>query len=171
MTSDGPSASDALQVAQRALAKVNGLEDDLAGLQTDYDDVVDRLVALELRLEERDENTAYADLSLDEKVGKVREHAFSKAADGTGKAALDYDDIMWEVFDGEPGANHCYKLMHLAAGEEDDDTAQKSIDNGSPGFAVRNPSKGNRHLAVDARKAKRGVAFFSGNKAPQEEGR
>jgi hypothetical protein len=85
----------------------------------------------------------------------VREHAFQKASRGSGVAALDYDDIMWEVFDGEPSADHCYTLMKLAADVR--------------GFEVKTPASGNRSLTVDAKEAKRGAVFSSANKTDLEE--
>jgi len=98
----------------------------------------------------------------------VREHAFRKATDGHGRTTLDYDDVMWEVFDGEPGTKHCYKLLRLAAGGDEDD--RDSIHDGVPGFVIRDPDDGNFHLAVDADLAKQGVAFFPENKATTSEG-
>jgi hypothetical protein len=85
----------------------------------------------------------------------VREHAYRKAQSAGGMAKLDYDDIMWSVFDGEPGTKHCYKLMRKAAGV--------------PGFEHRDPSDGNKHLAVNADRAKRSTAFSPRTK-PSTEG-
>lgn len=143
---------DALAIAQRALAKANGIEDDLAEIEA----LRDRVAKLELRLNERDADRAYESLSRAEKVGHVREHAFEKATSHAGKAALDYNAIKWEVFDGEPSADHCYTLMEMAA----------EID----GFAVRTPASGNRSLTVDATAAKRGAVFSSANKDAPTEG-
>lgn len=138
---------DALQVAQRALAKVGELEDDLDQLRSDHEETAEELTRVSLRLSEIDEERDYEALSRDEKVGQVREHLFKKATSGAGRATLDYSDVRWEVFDGEPGAAHCYDLMELAADHR--------------GFEVREPDGGNRQLAVDAEAAKRGVAFFA----------
>jgi len=165
----GPRTEDVLQVARRALAKTNDLEDDVAELQADREDLRDKLTAVQLRLSEIDEERDYSALTLDEKVGKVREHAFNRAVDGHGKAMLDYNAIQWEVFDGEPGPNHCYKLLRLAAGLTDAD--EKRPTGGEiPGFRCRDPDGDNYHLAVDAERAKRGAAFYPGNKTAQEGG-
>lgn len=166
--SDQPSVrpEDAVQIAQRALAKVNDLERELDDLRDDHDDVVEDLTALKLRIQELDEDRDYESLTLDEKIGKVREHAFQKAVDGHGRTTLDYDDVMWEVFNGEPGTKHCYKLMRLAAGDTEEE--QSDIDDGAVGFAHRDPDDGNQHLAVDADRAKRSVAFFPENKTSGE---
>ncbi|MFW5935354.1 MAG: hypothetical protein ACOCQL_05845 [Halolamina sp.] len=162
--SAGPSVDDVLQVAQRALAKVSDLEGDLDELREQREDDVEELTALKLRMKEHDEETPYDQLTLDDKIGMVREHAFRKAADGHGRATLDYDDVMWSVFDGEPGTKHCYKLLRLAAGSDEEE--RESLHDGVPGFVVRDPDDGNFHLAVDADLAKQGVAFFPENKTP-----
>lgn len=140
---------DALQVAQRALQKANEnsrLEDRIDELETE-------LTAVKLRLSEIDDERDYADLTLDEKVGMVREHAFRRATDGHGKHAMDYNAIIWEVFDGGPGSKHSYKLMRLAAEAEGFDVVEPS-----------DPSE-SKKLRVDAAAAKRGPAFFPENKA------
>lgn len=157
---------DALQVAQRALAKVNGLEQELEKLRTERDDLAEDLAAVQLRLSEMDEDRSYESLSVEEKVGMVREHAFERARDGHGRAKLDYDDIKWEIFDGKPGNNTCYRLIRLAAGLEDDEKTGSNV----RGFTARDPGGENYHLAVDAEKAKRGVAFSGGIKQTTEVG-
>lgn len=152
--SDGPDVTpeDALAVAQRALSKTN----ELGELETQVEDLQERVVALELRLSEYSDERDYRDLTLDDKIGMVREHAFNKAAGSGGRTKLDYSDVMWEVFDGEPSADHCYKLMRLAAGGEDTDSI--------PGFKMANPDTGNKHLRVDADRAKSHVMFSSAKK-------
>ena len=134
---DDVSARDALAIAQRALAKANGLEADLDEATDEIEQLREDVTSLELRLSEHDDDRDYAELTRDDKVGMVREHAFQKATRGSGVAALDYDDIMWEVFDGEPSADHCYTLMKLAADIR--------------GFDVKTPPSGNPSLTVDAR--------------------
>ena len=152
MPEDDVSARDALAVAQRALSKANGLEDRVDELEATNDELQNELAQVRLRLSEHDDDRDYRDLSRNDKVGLVREHAFEKADGGT--ASLDYDDIMWEVFEGEPSADHCYTLMQLAADIR--------------GFEVREPPNRNRVLHVDAREAKRGVVFSSANKTAAE---
>ena len=152
---DDVSARDALAIAQRALAKANGLEADLDEATAEIEQLREDVTSLELRLSEHDDDRDYAELTRDDKVGMVREHAFQKATRGSGVAALDYDDIMWEVFDGEPSADHCYTLMKIAADVR--------------GFEVKTPASGNRSLTVDAKEAKRGAVFSSANKTDLEE--
>ncbi|GAB3669502.1 hypothetical protein [Halopiger thermotolerans] len=165
MSEDGPNVrpEDALQVAQRALSKVNDLEEEVGHLQDEYDDLAEDLTALELRLSEIDDERPYESLSLNEKIGKVREHAFQRAVNGHGKATLDYNDVMWSVFDGEPGSDHCYKLMRLAAGVDEDGDEVQDV----PGFKFLESERPMK-LAVDAERAKQGVAFSPENKTTSE---
>lgn len=162
-------AEDALQVAQRALSKVLELEADLDDAHDRLDEHQEELTSLQLRLSEHDDDRAYAELTLDDKIGQVREHAFRKAMDRGGKAKLTYKGVMWEVFEGEPGAKHCYKLLRKAAGSDADE--QQRLDAGVEGFHVRDPDSGTFHLAVDADRAKRGAAFFPENKTQSQEAR
>lgn len=160
---------DALQVAQRALAKVNEMEDDY---EQRIGKLEEELMEVQLRLSEIDEDRPYESLSLDEKVGMVREHGYTKARDGHGRAQLYYDDIMWSVFDGQPGNSHCYKLIRLAAGlTETDDHDGRPTGSEFPGFKARDPDSDNYHLAVDAQKAKKSAAFSSQNKTDASGGR
>jgi len=147
---------DVLEVAQRALAKVNELE-------REHEQLQERFVEVELRLSEIDDERGYAEYSLDEKVGLVREHAYRKARTQGGRTKLYYDDVMWGVFDGEPGPAHCYKLIRRAAGLDDEKTGGRT-----PGFRARDPENDSYHLAVDADRVKDGVAFFSENKTSSE---
>ncbi|WP_049925353.1 hypothetical protein [Halopiger goleimassiliensis] len=155
---------DALQVAQRALQKCNGLEDDLDELRDEYDDLAEELTAVKLRLSEEDDDADYRDLSLDTKIGMVREHAYQKAANGHGKATLTYDDVMWEVFDGEPGNNQCYRLLRRAAGYDNDGNRVQDVS----GFDLDESSRPMK-LTVDAKAAKRGAAFSSRNNSSSGE--
>jgi hypothetical protein len=144
------SARDAIEIAQRALAKVNDLEREIDELRETQDELDEELTGMELRLSEQDEERSYDSLTRDEKVGMVREHAFEKATAGTGRAKLDYDDVVWEIFDGEASADHAYKLMRLAA-------------EGARGFEYRDAARP-KALAVNATEAKKSLAFSSANK-------
>lgn len=150
-------ARDAIQIAQRALAKVNDLESDLEELQSDHDELEDRVTELQLRQSGRDQDREYASLSLDEKIGMVREHAYKKATSTNGYAKVDYNGVRWEVFDSDPSTKHCYKLMRLAA-------------EGVDGFEYCDPDDESKHLRVDAKAAKRNAAFFQENKTTTEAG-
>jgi hypothetical protein len=142
---DDVSPRDALAIAQRALGKANGLKADLDEATAEIEHLREDVASLELRLSEHGDDRDYAELTRDDEVGMVREHAFQKASHGSGVAALDYDDIMWEGFDGEPSADYCYTLMNLAADVR--------------GFEVKTPASGNRSLTVDAKEAKRGAVL------------
>lgn len=148
MTSDQPDVrpEDALQVAQRALSKVNEQEQLIEELR-------ERVVALEAAQPDRSE---YDDLDRQTKVGMVREHLVERARAQHGRAAIDYDDVMWEVFDGEPSADHCYTLMNLAAQAD--------------GFNIREPSGGNRELTVNIDATNPVLGFSHANKDSVEGG-
>lgn len=148
------SPEDALQVAQRAMSRCSTLEDDVNELEDENLDLKERLTALELRYQEIDDEQSYDDLDRDGRIGRVREHAYRRAVDGHGKASLDYNAIMWEVFDGEPSADYCYKLMKLAAN--------------APGFEYQDPAGKGKKLTVDAREARTGASFSSANKTNSE---
>ena len=155
MTNPDVTPEDAIAVAQRALERAEEADqaDEIAELK-------DRVAALELK-HENDERE-YHTLSLDEKVARVRSHAYERATDKHGKATLEYDDVMYSVFDGEPGAKHCYKLMRRAAGVENGETGSTV-----PGFTFRD--KDQLQLTVNAEQTKRGLGLFPENKAERAE--
>lgn len=162
----GVAPEDALQVAQRALAKVNDLERDLNELGTDHEEAVDKLVSVQLFCSELVGDRAYEGYSRDMKIGMVREHAYERAVEQGGKAKIDYKDIKWSVFDGEPGASHCYSLLRAAAGSDED--TQRDARRGTVGFRLRDPDGGNIHVTVDADLAKRESSLFAQKKDAQE---
>lgn len=153
--SDGPDVrpEDALQVAQRALAKANELERGASELESRLDDALEKLVGMELRLSAFDEDRAYDELTRDDKIGMVREAAFNRAVEGRGRT-LDYSDIRDIVFDGEPSPAHCYDLMKWAAQAR--------------GFEHKTTASRNEHLYVDPDEAQRGYAFYSAKKDASE---
>jgi len=165
--SDGTdvSARDALAIAQRALGKVNDVDGRVDDREAEIEALRERVTAMELRLSEIDDEEDAGDMTLDEKIGAVREHAFEKAVDGHGKAKLDYSAIKWEVFDGRIGQSTCYRLIRRAAGLNDIKTGSEVA-----GFAARSPSDGNYHLAVDAEAAKQSRVFSAGKKHATEGG-
>lgn len=149
---------DALQVAQRALAKVNDLE-------AETEDLRERVVSLELRLSEHDDDRSYESLSIDEKIGLVREHAYQVACDGHGRAALDYKDIRYGCFDGRASADTCYRLMRRAAGYDEGGEQVQDV----PGFEFDGSTRPMR-LTVNAEVAKRSAAFLDPKKSPSAGG-
>lgn len=142
---------DALQVAQRALAKAKRVDE----VEEQLDDLQNDLTSVKLRLSSYDEDRSYDDLSRDDKIGMVREELFDRAIDGRGRS-MDYTDVRDVVFDGEPSNDHCYKLMRLAAEAR--------------GFELQDPNNGNRRLLVDPADARRGWAFSSATKTVEGEG-
>lgn len=150
-------AEDALQVAQRALAKVNEEEKS----REELEDIVERLTerVAELEAKTSTDGRDYRTLETDEKVGMVREHLYKRARSAGGWYKIDYDDVIWEVFSGEPSADHAYKLMRLA-GKAD-------------GFRYRDPEdpNENQYVAVDVDEANDGAAFSRANNSTLEEAR
>jgi len=123
---------DALQVAQRALSKVNEQEERIDAKDETIAELRDRVQALEASQPDQAE---FDDLDRDTRVGAIREHIIKRAQEQGGRAALDYNGIMWEVFDGEPSKGYCYKLMKLAAQ--------------GAGFDTNDPDEGNKRLVVN----------------------
>lgn len=140
--SDGPDVrpEDAVQIAQRALAKANEHKETIEQLQ-------ERVVALEAAAPDRGE---YETLDRPTKVGMVREHLVEKARVQNGKAAIDYNGVKWEVFDGTPSADHCYTLMQKAAQAQ--------------GFTIRDQPHDNRQLLVDIDSTNPELGFSHANK-------
>lgn len=161
MTED-VSAEDALAIAQQALARAKDVDEEtserLDEATQEREQLREELTAVKLRLSEIDDERSYKSLTIDEKVGLVREHGFRKAAEGRGRAKLDYEDVMWEVFDGKPGNNTCYRIIRKAAGLNSDSKTGSNV----AGFTARDPTDGNYHLAIDAQDAKRGESFSTG---------
>jgi len=140
MSNTGPTPRDALNIAQQAMRRLNELEETVETQQ-------ERIEALEAAQPDRSD---YQQLDRETKVGMVKEHLIKKAKDQHGKAAIDYDAVMWEVFDGEPSADHCYTLMQKAASED--------------GFNLRDPAKGNRQITVDLESTNTERRFSHANK-------
>jgi len=144
MSNSGPTPRDALNIAQAAMQRLNELEETVEQQQATIE---------ELQAAQPDRSD-YQQLDRETKVGMLREHLVKKAKDQHGKAAIDYDGVQWEVFDGEPSADHCYTLMGLAA-EED-------------GFNKRDPANGNKQLTVDLDSTKTERRFSHANKERPE---
>jgi len=147
-------AEGALRVAQNALQQKSGLEDRIEDLQSEKERLEFRVAELEVSLQDT-ADADYETLDFDEKVALVRQELMERAnVAPTKKAKIDYNDVMWSVFDGKPGAKHCYKLMQSAADV--------------PGFEYNEPAKGNKHVRVDLTKTldetKAQADFFHENK-------
>jgi hypothetical protein len=140
MSETGPTPRDALNIAQEAMKRITELEQTVQDQQ-------ERIEALEAAQPDRSD---YKQLDRETKVGMVKEHLIKKAKDQHGKAAIDYDAVMWEVFDGEPSADHCYTLMQKAANED--------------GFGMRDPPKGNRQITVDLERTNTETRISHANK-------
>lgn len=124
-----------LSVAQSALQRVNELEAENNELREQLERQEYRIGELDLCLPRATDD--YKSLSTDEKVSRVRKELMDRAAASfNDRAKMDYSAVMWSVFDGKPSADHCYKLMKLAA----EDT---------PGIEFVDPADGNKHVRID----------------------
>jgi len=139
-------AQDAVQVAQQAMQRCNDLETTVAELEDYIEQLEDRIVELEAQTPDTSD---YAELDRDTKVGVVRKHLVERAQQTNGKAAIEYDDVQWGVFDGEPSADHCYTLMEIAGQTE--------------GFNYDESSTGKIRLTVDMGRTKTNTAFSHAN--------
>lgn len=96
------------------LDRVETLETALEERDAEIERLRFRVAELEAELDESD--TDYEDLDREGRVRRVRRHLLEKAdVAPTDKAEIDYEGVMWAVFDGEPSAGYCYTLMQQAA--------------------------------------------------------
>jgi len=125
MTDDTPDDLDAriatleadfsglVQQHQQALERISELEATVQEYADDRERLIFRIGKLEECLpDERDEYDSY---TREDKVSLVKSHLLERAYATNGKAAVQYDDVQWGLFDGEPSAGHCYRLMREAA--------------------------------------------------------
>lgn len=105
--------SGLVQQHQQALERVSDLENTIAEMTDDRQRLKFRIGKLEELLP--DEEDDYQTYSREDKVSLVKSHLMERAYATNGKAAVDYDDVIWSVFDGEPSRDHAYTLMDLAA--------------------------------------------------------
>jgi len=140
-------AEDAVQLAQKAIQKANENEKEIATLREENENL--RQCIQELKAAQPD-TSDYENLDRDDKVGLVRQHLYKKATDSNGKAKVDYKDVRWSVFDGEPSPDHCYTLMQQAATEA--------------GFEMNDPDTGNKRLTVNTARTNTEGGFSHANK-------
>lgn len=142
-------AKAARKIAQTALQEKSALEDHVDDLEAEIERLEYRVAELEVATP--DETTDYSELSQDEKIGRVRQELMQRAnAAPSGKAQIEYKDVLWSVFDGEPSAGHVYNLMK-SAGRAD-------------GFEYADPTDGNKRVTVDVDAVKDEAAFSPVNK-------
>lgn len=102
---------DPIERVDRAIDRVENLE-------TENEQLKERVAELEGNVNPDPTNKEYDDLTRDEKVRKVRETLLSEAQQRrNGKAKMDYKGVLL-LFDNRPSAGHVYQLMEIAAEEE-----------------------------------------------------
>lgn len=104
-------ADDAYEVARLSKVQAQSNEDRIEELEARVKEL-EQDAAVKLRYDE------YQSLQRPEKVRMVQKSILNRARARSGKHEYDYDDIIWGVFDGEPSADHAYRLMELA-GQDD----------------------------------------------------
>ncbi|WP_435065866.1 hypothetical protein [Halobaculum sp. EA56] len=139
-------------VAQTALQQVADLRDELAEKEKTIERLEYRIAELEGRVDPDPHAKDYDDLERPEKVRMVRQELVRRAEATNGKAALDYSDVQWSVFDGHASARHCYDLMELAAQED--------------GFVE--DDSGTRRITVDVSEVNDSSLFVGGNNRAEE---
>lgn len=105
-----------VQQNQRALSQINDLEDRVDELEQERERLIFRIGKLEETLPGDD--AEYDELDREERVAMVKSYIMERAYASNGRFAIDYDDVRWSVFDGEPSADYCYTLMELAARDD-----------------------------------------------------
>lgn len=134
-------AKGARKLAQTAIQEKTALAETVDDLRNEVSELRSENERLSYRIAELeaikpDRSTPYEELSREDRVGRVREELMMRAdASATGCADLDYKDVMWSVFSGEPSVGYVYELMRHAAK--------------SDGFSVNTPPTGNKRVTVD----------------------
>jgi regulator of replication initiation timing len=129
-----------IEALNRARMHFGGEIDDL---QAENEELRDRLTTLEAITAPERESHEYDQLTRSQKVTQLRRKLVTIAANRNGKAAMDYNDVQTH-FDGRPSPDHCYTLMKLAAGY-DEDTDRSSFD----GFRYDKHGGANERLLVN----------------------
>lgn len=95
--------------------KLTAHGDRLEALETENDQLRERIAELEQVVDPDPGSVEYEQLTRPRKVHRVRKALAENAANShTGKASMEYSDVIW-LFDGQPSAGHAYDLMELAA--------------------------------------------------------
>jgi uncharacterized coiled-coil protein SlyX len=129
-------AEGALQIAQNALQQQSELKARIEELESENDRLEFRIAELELKSDEQADKE-YKLLTREEKHDRIIDDLLRRAqAVASGKAKVEYSDVMHGTFDSKPSPDHCYTLMK-EVGER-------------PGFQYNEPTgAGNIHLRVD----------------------
>jgi len=126
----------ALAVAQNALQQNADLQSQIDGLEAKNERLEFRIAELELKGEQKVDKE-YKLLSREEKHELIIDDLLRRArAVASGKAKVEYSDVMHGTFNSKPSPDHCYTLM-AEVGDRD-------------GFEYNDtPANGNIHLRVD----------------------
>jgi len=110
-----PGESERLETLERRVDDLNNYfataMQRIRDLEAENERLRDRVAELEATQPDTD---GYPD-DRDTRIGMVRSHLIERARNQHGKAAIDYKDVKYGVFQGEPSPGHCYDLMERAA--------------------------------------------------------
>nr|WP_152417706.1 hypothetical protein [Haloferax larsenii] len=106
----------AFELIEEQADTIEAPREDLAESEQERERLVFRVGKLEAILP--DETTPYDQLSREERIMRVQDYVMERSYASNGRFSITYDDVLWSVFDGEPSAGYCYKLMQLAAQED-----------------------------------------------------
>lgn len=108
----------AIDIAKSAKQESLAVREEFGELEDEVDRLRFRCGKLQAVIDALAEDP-YDHLSKDEKVALVRNDLIERAERSrNATATLDYEDIVWGVFDGEPSTRHAYDLLELAADHE-----------------------------------------------------
>lgn len=116
-------AEQADLMAKQNLKMVNEQAERIEELEAENEELRERIATLEGRVTPDPSTKEYDEMSRDERVRQVRLSCARKATNNSGKAAIDYNDVL-TLFDFHPSAGYAYKLLKIA-GELDGFTHEK----------------------------------------------
>lgn len=144
--------------------RIAELEDENAALREENADLESRLARLEDENGLTDGDTPSTDWDRSRKKRHVQALAYKRARNRGGKAALDYKDVR-TLFNEDISDGHCYDLLKLAAGW-DEDSQMSSV----TGFAYQTRADQPNRLTVDAAAVNDDAAFHAVNNEDESEG-
>jgi hypothetical protein len=145
-------------------ARITALEEENEDLRDDLTQLQSRLARLEDEEGLGGGDAPSTDWSRARKKRHVQALAYKRARNRGGKAALDYKDVR-TLFNEDISDGHCYDLLKLAAGW-DEDSQMSSV----TGFAYQTRADQPNRLTVDAAAVNDDAAFHAVNNDDESEG-
>ncbi|WP_248908130.1 bZIP transcription factor [Halocatena marina] len=136
-------------LVEKSLERSKELEQRYEELEAENQRLRERIATLEGRVVPDPTTKDYEEKTRDEKVREVRLSCARKATNNSGKASIDYNDVM-TLFDHHPSVGHTYTLLKRAA----------TLD----GFDYEKRDDGNDRLCVNLDDVKDESVFHAVNK-------